>query len=142
LPVCTYTSSTALSCTTLLRREYLRISKWHRIFLGQMSFLSPNQQCQSTDPSQWSDLVITRLLMKGALLPLQQLCHAITGICIRICWWRWALVSPDGVAPSRMVGMSASVNLPLHHKVQKFSSVTSSPGWSRKRGHNTVVVCW
>ena len=33
-------------------------------------------------------------------------------------WWRWALVCPDGVAPSRMVGVSASVNLPLHHKVQ------------------------
>ena len=32
-----------------------------------------------------------------------------------------ALVSPDGVAPSRMVSVSASVNLPLHHKVQKFS---------------------
>ena len=30
-------------------------------------------------------------------------------------WWRrWALVSPDGLAPSWMVGMSASVNLPLH----------------------------
>jgi len=27
-------------------------------------------------------------------------------------WWRWAVVSPDGVAPSRMVSMSASVNLP------------------------------
>ena len=39
-------------------------------------------------------------------------------------WWRWALVSLDGVAPSRMVGVSASVNLPLHHKVQKFSSGT------------------
>jgi len=56
-------------------------------------------------------------------------------------WWRWALVSPDGVAPSQMVGVSASVNLPLHHKVQKFSSGTSSPGWSRKKGHKTVVVC-
>ena len=56
-------------------------------------------------------------------------------------WWRWALVtSPDGVAPIRMVGVSASVNLPLHHKVQKFSSGTSSPGWSRKKGHKTVVV--
>jgi len=42
--------------------------------------------------------------------------------------WRWALVSPDGVAPNRMVGVSASVNLPLHHKVQKFSSGTGSPG--------------
>jgi len=32
-----------------------------------------------------------------------------------------------------MVSVSASVNLPLHHKVQKFSSGTGSPGWSRKR---------
>jgi len=50
-----------------------------------------------------------------------------------------ALVSPDGMAPSRMVGVSASVNLPLHHQVQ-LSSGTSSPGWSRKRGRKTVVV--
>ena len=57
-------------------------------------------------------------------------------------WWRWALLSPDGVAPSRMVGVSASVNLPLHHKVQKFFSGTGSPGWSRKKGRKTVVcVC-
>ena len=49
-------------------------------------------------------------------------------------------VSPDGVAPSRMVSMSASVNLPLRHKVQKFSSGTCSPGWSRKKGRKTVVV--
>ena len=55
-------------------------------------------------------------------------------------WWRWALVSPDGVAPSRMVGVSASVNLPLLHKVQKFSSGTGSPGWSWKKGRKTVVV--
>ena len=32
------------------------------------------------------------------------------------------------------------VNLPLHHKVQKFSSGTGSPGWSKKKGHKTVVV--
>jgi len=55
-------------------------------------------------------------------------------------WWRWALVSSDGVVPSRMVGVYASVNLPLHHKVQKFSSGTGSPGWSRKRGCKMVVV--
>jgi len=54
--------------------------------------------------------------------------------------WRWALVSLDGVAPSRMVGVSASVNLPLHHKVQKFSSGTGLPRWSQKKGHKTVVV--
>jgi len=28
--------------------------------------------------------------------------------------------------------VSASVNLPLHQKVQKFSSGTTSPGWSQK----------
>ena len=39
-----------------------------------------------------------------------------------------------------MVGVSASVNLRLHHKVQKFSSGTGSPGWSRKKGSKTVVV--
>ena len=53
-------------------------------------------------------------------------------------WWRWALVSPDRVVPIRMVGVSASVNLPL--KVQKFSSGTGSPGWSRKKGRKTVVA--
>jgi len=54
-------------------------------------------------------------------------------------WWRWALLSLDGVAPSRMVGVSASVNLPVHHKVQKFSSGTSWPRWSQKKGRKTVV---
>ena len=39
-----------------------------------------------------------------------------------------------------MVSVSASVNLPLHHKVQKFSSGTGSPGRSRKKGRKTVVV--
>ena len=52
----------------------------------------------------------------------------------------WALISPDGVAPSRMVGVSASVNLPLYHKVQKFSSGIGSTWWSRKKGCKTVVV--
>ena len=33
-----------------------------------------------------------------------------------------------------------SVNLPLHHEVQKFSSGTGSPGWSRKKSRKTVVV--
>jgi len=56
-------------------------------------------------------------------------------------WWRWALVSPDGVAPSRMVGVSASVNLPLRHKAQMFSSGTDSPGWSQKKGRKTIVLC-
>jgi len=54
-------------------------------------------------------------------------------------WWRWALVSPDGVALSRIVSVSASVNLPLHHKIQKFSSGTGSPRWSQKKSRKTVV---
>ena len=42
--------------------------------------------------------------------------------------------------PSQMVNVSASVNLPLHHKVQKFCSGTGSPGWSRKKDRTMVVV--
>jgi len=51
--------------------------------------------------------------------------------------WHW-LVRMEW-CPARWV--SASLNLPLHHKVQKFSSGTGSPGWSQKKGHETVVVC-
>ena len=36
--------------------------------------------------------------------------------------------------------VSASVNLPLHQKVQKFPSGTGSPGWSCKKGRKMVVV--
>jgi len=44
--------------------------------------------------------------------------------------------------PIQMVSVSASVNLTLHHKVQKFSSGTGSPGWSRKKGRKMLVcVC-
>jgi len=39
-----------------------------------------------------------------------------------------------------MVGVSAFVNPPLHHKVQKFSSGTGLHGWSRKKGLKMVVV--
>jgi len=52
------------------------------------------------------------------------------------------VVSLDGVAPSQMLGVSASVNLALHHKVQKFSSGTGSAGWSQKKGRKMVVVWW
>jgi len=55
---------------------------------------------------------------------------------------RWALVSSDGVVPSQMVGVSASVNLLLHHKVQKFSSGTGSPGWSRKGAIKRLWWWW
>jgi len=36
--------------------------------------------------------------------------------------------------------VSASVNLPVHYKVQKFSSGTGSTRWSQKKGSKTVVV--
>jgi len=39
-----------------------------------------------------------------------------------------------------MVDMTASVNLPLYHKIQKFSSGTGSPGWSRKMVVVVLVV--
>jgi len=39
-----------------------------------------------------------------------------------------------------MVGVSASVNLPFHYKVQKFSSGTGSPRWSWKKNHKMIVV--
>jgi len=49
-------------------------------------------------------------------------------------WWRWALLTPDGMAHSRMVGVSASINLPLHHKVQMRSSLLAPahPGGPKK----------
>ena len=49
-------------------------------------------------------------------------------------WWRLALVSLNGVAPSRMAGVSASVNLPSYHKVQKLIRVVL------ENGHKMVVV--
>ena len=35
--------------------------------------------------------------------------------------------------------MSASVNLALHNKFEKFSSGTGSSRWSQKKGRKTVV---
>ena len=39
-----------------------------------------------------------------------------------------------------MVGLSVSVNLPLHHKAQKFSSGTASREWSPIKGRKMVVI--
>jgi len=44
------------------------------------------------------------------------------------------------MAPSWIVSVSASVNLSLHHIVQKFYSGTGSPRLSWKKGRKTVVV--
>jgi len=49
-------------------------------------------------------------------------------------WLAWMEWLPAGWL------VSASVNLPLHHKVHKFYSGTGSPGWCRKKGRKMVVV--
>jgi len=73
--------------------------------------------------------------------------------------WRCWLGSRKGIRPVKNMGdgggghwlvqmewsparwsMRLPVNLPLHHKVQKFSSGTGSPRWSQKKGRKTVVV--
>jgi len=56
-------------------------------------------------------------------------------------WWRWALVSPDGVAPSRMVSVSASVNLPLHHKSRSSLLAPAHPGGPGKRAVKRLCMC-
>ena len=43
------------------------------------------------------------------------------------------MVSLDGVAPSRMVGVFASVNLPLHHEVRSSLLAPAHPGGPGKR---------
>jgi len=55
-------------------------------------------------------------------------------------WWRWALVSPDGVAPSRMVGVSVSVNLPLHIKSRSSLLALAHPGGPGKGREMVVTV--
>ena len=52
------------------------------------------------------------------------------------------LVSRDGVAPSRMVSVSASVNLSSHCEVQKFSSGTAHPGGPGKRAVKRLWWWW
>jgi len=55
-------------------------------------------------------------------------------------WWRWALVSADRVVPSRMIGVSASVNLPLHHKGHLLAPAhLGGPG---KGPQNGCVCVW
>ena len=48
-------------------------------------------------------------------------------------WQRWALVSLDGVAPSRMAGVSASVNFPCTMKSRSSLLATAHPGGPGKR---------
>jgi len=55
-------------------------------------------------------------------------------------WQRWALVSPDGVATSQMVCVSASVSLPLYLKVQDLLA-PAHPGGPGKRAVKRLCVC-
>jgi len=48
-------------------------------------------------------------------------------------WWRWALVSPDGVVPTRMVGVSASVIFPCTINSRNSFLALAHPGDPRKR---------
>jgi len=53
-----------------------------------------------------------------------------------VVWMEWR---PAGW----MVGVSTSINLPLHHEVQKFSSGTGSPGDPGKRAVKRLwCVVW
>ena len=45
-----------------------------------------------------------------------------------------------GEVPSRMVGVSAYVDLPSHHEVQKFPLAPADPGGPGKRAVKKVVV--
>jgi len=54
-----------------------------------------------------------------------------------------SLISADRVAPSLIVGVSASDIFPCAIKVQKkISSGTGSPVWSQKKSHKMVVMLW
>jgi len=58
-------------------------------------------------------------------------------------WWRWALVSPDGVAPRRMVCVSASVNLPCTIKSRSSLLAPAHPGGPGKRAVKRLCgVVW
>jgi len=57
-------------------------------------------------------------------------------------WWRWALISPDGLVPIRMVGVSASVNLSLHHKNDKSRSFLLAPAHPGGPGKRAVRWLW
>ena len=50
-------------------------------------------------------------------------------------WLVWMEWRPAGWS------VCASVNLPLHHTVQRFSSGTGSPGWSQKRAIKWLWWC-
>ena len=55
-------------------------------------------------------------------------------------WWRSALVSPDGVAPSRMVNVSASVNpCTIKYRSSLLAPTLGGPG---KRAVKQLWCVW
>jgi len=108
--------------------------------LSDCSSLSSSTHLLSSSNSS-HNMKIKKQIIVGNVSRYVACCKYCFSYCLSWGWWSWALVSPDGVALSQMVSMSASVNLPLHHKVQKFSSGTDSSRWSLKKGCKMVVVC-
>ena len=56
-------------------------------------------------------------------------------------WWTWALVSPDGVVPGWMVGVSASVNFPCAIKSKRSVLAPAHPGGPGKRAIKQLWWC-
>jgi len=122
-----------------------------------MSFPSPNQQCQSTEgntkhkskpgPGLILSSSSTRLITEETMISLHWISDASTRTLPHLLfnlprllkdlqWWTYNDCLGDGGGGDWLVRMewrpagwsvSASVNLPLHHKVQQFSSGTGSP---------------
>ena len=101
-------------------------------------FLTSDQQCQSTECNTTSLFLVLVAFSALTLLVGWQEGHPACkkwgyggdGHCIVWMEWRparWSVCLPLLVFPCR------------HHKVQKFSSGTGSPGWSRKKGRKTDV---
>jgi len=56
-------------------------------------------------------------------------------------WWRWALVSPDGVAPSRRSVCLPVLIFPCTIKSRSSLLAPAHPGRPRKRGVKRLCVC-
>jgi len=55
-------------------------------------------------------------------------------------WWRWALVSPDGVAPSRMIGVLPLLIFPCTIKSRSSLLAPAHPGGPGKRAVKRLCV--
>ena len=71
--------------------------------------------------------------LRGRLYVLNNISiDVLLGLLLMGGWWRWALVSP--------VGVSASVNLPLHHKSRSSLLPPAHPGGPGKRAVKRLCV--